>query len=574
MKVLLIGNPNVGKSVIFNRLSGLNVISSNYVGTTINFLKTFVSLAEDKKFELIDVPGTYTLKPTNEAEAVAVKILKEGDVIVNVIDATNLERNLFLTMQLISFKKPLVVILNMWDETKHKGIEIDVKKLSDTLGVPVIPVCALSGEGIKEFSLAIKDASVSSYINKSFKKLDNLFVWDKIGKIISDTQKLYHHHHTVWQRISDFSIHPILGLFFAFFVLYVSFITIRFIGEGLIGYFFNPFFQNVLTPFFMKLSSLLGSGGFLHQVLIGRLVDGQIDYFQSFGVLTSGFYVPIVAVLPYVISFYFVLSILEDSGYLPRLAVLIDNVFHKLGLHGYAIIPTLLGFGCNVPGILATRILEDKRQRFVVSVLISIAVPCVALQAMILNVLGKYGFKYVISVYVVLFIVWIIIGFILNKFKKGNTPELFIEIPPYRLPSFKVLFKKLYFRVKNFLLEALPIVLGGILLVNLLYSLNIFQYIANFTAPVITRLMGLPKNAVIAIIMGFLRKDIAMGMLLTNPMTLKQLFISIIILSMTFPCIATFAVLWKELGWKKTVYSVLIMLLTAIFVGSIINFIL
>jgi len=408
MKVLLMGNPNVGKSVIFNRLSGLNVVSANYAGTTINFSKTFITLVDNKKIELIDAPGTYTLKPTNEAEKVAVKILEEGDIIVNVIDATNLERNLFLTMQLISFKKPLVVVLNMWDETKHKGIDIDFEKLQQILGVPVIPVCALSGEGIKELSLAIKDASISSYINRPFKKINNLFVWDKIGKIISDTQKLYHHHHTLWQRISELSIHPIFGLFFASFVLYASFVTIRFIGEGLIGYLFNPFFQNVLTPFFMKLSALLGSGGFLHQILIGKLIDGQIDYFQSFGVLTSGFYVPIAAVLPYVISFYFVLSILEDSGYLPRLAVLVDSIFHKLGLHGYAIIPTLLGFGCNVPGILATRILEDKRQRFVVSTLISIAVPCVALQAMILNVLGKYGFKYVISVYGVLFVIWIV----------------------------------------------------------------------------------------------------------------------------------------------------------------------
>ncbi len=574
MKVLLMGNPNVGKSVIFNRLSGLNVVSSNYAGTTINFSKTFVFLTKDKKVELIDVPGTYTLKPTNEAEKVAVEILKEGDVVLNVIDATNLERNLFLTMQLISFKKPLVVVLNMWDETKHKGINIDVKKISDILGVPVIPICALSGEGIKKLSLAIKDAAVSSYISESFEKLDNLFIWRKIGKIISDAQKLHYRHHNLWQRISDFSIHPIWGLFFAFFALYGSFKIIRFIGEGLIGYIFDPFFQNILTPLLMKLSTLLGSGGFLHQILIGKLIDGQIDYFQSFGVLTSGFYVPIAAVLPYVISFYFILSVLEDSGYLPRLAVLVDSIFHKLGLHGYAIIPTLLGFGCNVPGILATRILEDKRQRFVVSTLISIAVPCVAMQAMILNVLGKYGFKYVISVYGVLFIVWIVIGLILSKFKKGDTPELFIEIPPYRFPSFKVLSKKLYFRVKGFLLEALPIVLGGILVVNLLYSLNIFQYIADFTAPVITILMGLPKNAVIAIIMGFLRKDIAMGMLLTNPMTLKQLFISTIVLSMTFPCIATFVVLWKELGWKKTVYSILIMSLTAVFVGSILHLIL
>ncbi len=462
----------------------------------------------------------------------------------------------------------------MWDETKHKGISINLDKIQQILGVPVIPTCALSGEGIKNLFSILNKAKISSYVDKSLLEMDSAFIWDKIGKIISNSQKLYHHHHTLWQRISDFSIHPVGGLFFAFSVLYVSFKTIRFIGEGLINYLFNPLFQNIFTPLFMKISVLLGANSSWHQIFIGKLIDGKIDYFQSFGLLTSGFYVPLAAVLPYVIAFYFILSILEDSGYLPRLAVLMDSIFHKLGLHGYAVIPTLLGFGCNVPAILGTRILEDKRQRFVVATLVSLAVPCVALQAMIIKVLGNYGFQYVFFVYLILFIVWIIIGFILSKFRKGATPELFIEIPPYRFPTLRIISKKLFFRVKGFLLEAVPIVWGGIVIVNLLYSLNIFQYLANFTAPVITKLMGLPKNAVIAIVMGFLRKDIAMGMLLINPMTLKQSFIAVVVLAMTFPCIATFVVLWKELGWKNTIYSVLTMLLTAVLTGSILNLLL
>jgi len=194
-KILLMGNPNVGKSVIFSRLTGLNVIASNYAGTTVSFSKGYIKYKE-KEMELIDVPGTYTLHPTNEAEMVAVKMLKTGDIVVNVIDATNLERNLFLTLQLITFKKPMILVLNMWDETKHKGIDIDVEKLQAILGIPVITTCGISGEGIKEIVDNIENATISSFVKESFNEVDNSFIWNKIGEIIPKVQRLYHHHHT------------------------------------------------------------------------------------------------------------------------------------------------------------------------------------------------------------------------------------------------------------------------------------------------------------------------------------------------------------------------------------------
>jgi len=350
--------------------------------------------------------------------------------------------------------------------------------------------------------------------------------------------------------------------------------VIRFIGESLIGYIFDPFFTNVYLPLLTKLSFILKELPLIHKILIGELIDGKIDFYQSFGILSSGLYVPIAAVLPYVFSFYFVLTILEDSGYLPRLAVLMDSFFHKIGLHGYAIIPTLLGLGCNVPAILSTRILESKKQRFIVSTLISIAVPCTALQAMIFNILGRYGFKYIIAVYFVLFIIWVIIGLFLKVVFKGHTPELLVEIPPYRLPKISIVFKKLYLRIKGFLLEAVPIVLIGIFFVNILYVLGIFHFIANLTAPVVKTLFGLPQNAIIAIIMGFLRKDVAMGMLLTLKMAPHQFFISTIVLAMTFPCIATFIVLWRELGFKYIIFSIALMIFVAIITGTGLNFLL
>jgi len=290
------------------------------------------------------------------------------------------------------------------------------------------------------------------------------------------------------------------------------------------------------------------------------------------GLLSTGPYIEIAMVLPYIISFYLVLSILEDIGYLPRLAMLLDSILHRLGLHGYAIIPILLGFGCNVPGIIATRVLESKRERFIAATLISIAIPCVPLQAMIFGLLGKYGGWYVARVYLVLFSVLIILGVILNRSLKGYSPEFLLEIPPYRFPPVKLLFKKLYMRIKGFIFEAFPVVLLGVLAINLLVFLNLFQSFADFFAPVVRVFLGLPKESVIALAIGFIRKDVAAGMLIPLNLTVKQLFIAVTLLAMSFPCIATFVIILKELGLRALIKAVLIMLGIGLFVGMFLNF--
>jgi ferrous iron transport protein B len=277
-------------------------------------------------------------------------------------------------------------------------------------------------------------------------------------------------------------------------------------------------------------------------------------------------------VLPYIIAFYFVLSFLEDVGFLPRLAILLDNLFHRLGLPGYAIIPVLLGFGCNVPGILSTRMLESKRERFIVSTLISIGIPCVPLQAMIFGILGKYSGFYVGGVYLVLFSVWLILGLILNRVIKGYSPEFIMEIPSYRLPPLGMLLQKLFFRVKGFLIEAIPVVLLGVLIVNLLLYSHTLDLVTGIFSPVMKGLFGLPNEAIIALTVGFIRKDVAVGMLAPLGLTVKQLFIATTLLAISFPCVATFMVLWKELGFKALLKAAGIMILTGMLVGGILNF--
>jgi len=566
-KILLVGNPNVGKSVVFSRLTGVHVVASNYSGTTVEYTKGIMRIGTERA-EILDIPGTYSLSPDSKAEQVAAEMInnfkeEEGNIFVNVIDSTNLERNLALTMELINKKIPLVVCLNMWDETKHTGINIDAKKLEQILGVPVVPTTGITGEGIKHLVSHFDKAKLSS-----FRFNDK---WKAIGKIIEDVQELKHRHHTLAERLGDASIHPFWGIPISLIILLAAFSIIRFVGELLIAYVLEPLFNNLWAPVMMKLSNLLGGEGIIHNIVIGKLVEGQIDFVESLGLLTTGLFVPIGMILPYIIGFYFVLSFLEDSGYLPRLGVLVDNMMHKLGIHGLAIVPMLLGLGCNVPGAMAARILETRRERFIASTMMAIAVPCFAQLAMVVGLVGKHGALALSMVFGTLFIVWVLLGFFLNKIMKGESPEIFMEIPPYRLPSFRVLMKKLWMRVLSFIKEAIPFMLLGVLFMNILYALHIIDFIGKLTEPIITGILGLPREAVGALIVGFLRKDVAIGMLSPLNMSMGQLVIASVVLTMYFPCIATFTVLLKELGVKDMLKSSAIMVFATLLVGGIMN---
>jgi len=570
MRILLVGNPNVGKSSVFSRLTGTHIIASNYPGTTVGFTKGYLKLGQEQA-EVIDVPGNYSLEPSSKAEEVAVEMLRNGDLIINVIDATNLERNLNLTLQLLERQTPVIVALNMWDDTRHRGINVDVPELEKLLGVPVVPTVGVTGQGIRELVRRLPEAKSPENARRYLTGDER---WVRVGDIVSQVQSLSHRHHTWYENLEDASSHRVWGIVIALLVLFATFWFVRFVGEGVINYVTDPLFKWLWTPLLMKLSPALGAESFWHNVLIGELIGGEIDYYQSFGLLSTGLYIPLAVVLPYIISFYLALGILEDVGYLPRLAVLMDTVMHRLGLHGYAIIPTILGLGCNVPGIMATRILESHKQRFIAATLISIGVPCAALQAMIIGVVGEKGVGYVAMVYGSLFISWAVIGLILNRTVKGVNPELLVEIPPYRLPPWRVIGEKLWLRVSGFIREALPIVLGTVLVVNILYTLGVFNTIADVTAPVLTGLWGLPKDTITAVAVGFLRKDVAMGILASLGLTAKQLVISSTVLAMFFPCVATFVILARELGIRDLLKATGIMIAAALIVGSLQNLIL
>lgn len=563
-RIVLVGNPNVGKSVLFSRMTGARVIASNYPGTTVEFAKGMLEM-DDRRLEVIDVPGIHSVEPTSKAEEVAAEMLAEGDLIINVVDATNLERNLYLTLQLLRLGKPVVVALNMFDETKHKGIEINVPRLEAMLGVPVVATCGLSGEGVKTLLSRLDEAKADSF------QCEDSMLWCRVGEIVDQVQKITHHHHTLLEVLADLSLRPSTGIPLAIVIGVACFAIIRLIGEGLIRLVFDPLFERCWAPVAMKLSLVLGQDTFLHRLLIGTLSDGRIDFKESMGVLTTGLYVPFTMVIPYIFSFYLVLSVLEDTGYLPRLGVLMDTFMHRLGLHGLSVIPFLLGLGCKVPGALSTRVFEAKRQRFISAILMTICVPCMAQTAMVVGLLGRFGAMGLAPVFGTLAILWIVLALTLKAVMPGEAPEIFLEIPPYRTPYFRAVAQKLWLRTRQYLVEAVPFVLLGVFIVNLLYSLRIIQAFGQVAAPVMTSILGLPAEAIGALMVGFLRKDVAVGMLAPMGLSMKQLVVASVVLVTYFPCAATFVVLLREFGFRQMLKATALMIVVSLSAGGLLN---
>lgn len=292
---------------------------------------------------------------------------------------------------------------------------------------------------------------------------------------------------------------------------------------------------------------------------------------HSFGALTTGVYVPFVIVLPYIFSFYLVLGFLEDMGYLPRLAVLLDRAMHRLGLHGYGTIPLILGMGCKVPAMLATRMLETRRERILAMSLTLFIAPCLPQSAMIFSLLGRYGLRYVASVFFTVAGVGILSGIILNRVMKGETPELFVEIPPYQMPSIRTLMAKTWMRMRGFILEAVPMIMLGILVVNVLDLAGFMTAVSAVFEPVVKTLLGLPGETVTVMALGFLRKDVSILLLSPFHLAPGQLAVACVFLVLYMPCLATFTVMVKEFGIKDTVRVTMLGFFIAFATAAVLN---
>lgn len=459
-------------------------------------------------------------------------------------------------------------------------IEQAIKKIQKRVSLPRWQVI-LALEGSQEFKKKIakeilKEATreVEEDHGEPIELIMLKARFGQAGALASQVQKIGHRHPTFWEKLGDATVKPLTGLPIAVGILwgiFKIFITIAgFITDGLMV----PFFEGPYDKFVRFWVERAFSEGFIRDLLIG--VPGA-GYLESFGLLTTGIFVPIGIVLPALLVFYILLTLLEDIGYLPRLAVLVDTIFHRLGLHGYSIVPVVLALGCNIPGVMASRILPTKRQRFIMLTMLGISIPCMAQTAVVLSIIGPFGLGWVILIYLILLSLFIITGSLLNKWLKGETPEIAIEIPPYRLPRISNLLMKTWLRMEQFLLGAIPWVLMGIFIVNILYALRIMQFLSKILSPLLGGWLGLPQEVIYSLILGFLRKDVATGLLAPlldkGIIDLYQAIVAVVILAIYFPCAATFAVFLKELGIRDTIKSTALMLTTAFLVGGLFHLI-
>lgn len=630
LTLAFIGNPSVGKSVFFTRLTGVGVEVSNYPGTTIEITSGSVQ-AGARTLELVDLPGIYSLGAAGEDEKVTREylFLKRPDVVVNVLDASRLERNLVLTLQLLELDLPMVIALNQVDLAEEMGIRVDAKKLSELLGLPVVPTVATKGEGLDKvilIALAEKEkeqqyhrVQYSAWVGEALSELDltfpNLPFCAKMGALLNEAelvklcsgkaetsallsaarrlrqyQELRHStsiqdtvardlfgeagqlvdrvvtrfepEKTFKDRVDAFLTSQHFGIAVLISALLLTFLAVFKIGGFLEGLIVDDFFEPFLIGPLEEMT--LGMNPVLRNILIYSL---------------RGVEAGAAIAIPYIAVFYILLSVFEDSGYLTRAAFLLDNLTHKLGLHGRAVIPLVLGFGCNVPAIMSVHALGTKREKRIASVLISL-VPCSARTVIILGLVGVYvGFWPAVSIYVLQLIIILLTGRILGKSLPGKRSGFIMEMAPLRKPELKSTLQKTWLKSKEFVYIALPLLIVGSAFLGILDALGLLDLFQNAVEPISVGLLGLPAFAATALVFGILRKEMALQILavlagtanFAAVLTPLQMYEFAVITTIYMPCVATIAVLKHELGGKDTSLIVLFTVLLALIVGVLIR---
>ena len=387
--------------------------------------------------------------------------------------------------------------------------------------------------------------------------------WNLIEKISNKVLTFGKFKHTLKDALGELTVKPLTGIPIAITVLYGFWsVFSSFAGTLCTDGFFVKLFDGHFLPWIQSIFP--GVGGWFYYIFVG---DPAADNcFEAFGVLTSGVFVAIGVVLPAIFIFYLMMALLEDVGYMPRLAVLVDTIFHRIGLHGYAIVPSILALGCNVPAVTATRILETKKQRFIMMTLLAIFIPCGAQLGIMQEVIPE-------SIGIVLLYLifgYFIFGFILNKLVPGKSPEILIDVPPYQKPMWNNIARKLRMRLGGFLKTAVPFVLLGCAIVNILYLTGTIDWLAKTLTPLLTGWFGVPGETVGPLVAGFLRKDLAVAQLSAIEMSKYQMITSVVLVSIYFPCIATFVMLLKE-GWKNLLGSLAVLVTVIFLYGGLIN---
>ena len=627
----LAGNANVGKSVIFNYLTGLHQHIGNWPGKTVERAEGTLYF-RGYTVDIVDLPGIYSLSTYSLEESVSRKYIavESPDLVINVVDASVLERNLFFTLQLIELETPMILALNQIDMAKGKGIQIDMEKLETLLGVPVIPTVAVKGVGIakllekaietverepvkkrpqvrygeeveEKISLLVEqmksaqsvyppryvaikllegDKEIESEVKKTApqvmpiakklaRKIKTLHGhacstvitserYEAAGCIARATQKLVPPiKPTLGERLHDITTHRVIGYAVLAFFLLLMFYSIFTFGDQTSRLLSDLLYG--LEPFF---TSIFGTG------IMGNLMWGGV---------MEGIIAGVTIVLPYIIPFYVTLFFLENSGYLSRIAFLMDNAMHKIGLHGKAFIPLMLGFGCNVPACLGCRIMETQRERLLAA-FVTTLVPCAACTVIILGLVGRFlGVQWALALYLFDLVIIFALGRLAFKVVPGEPTALIMEMHDYRWPHLKTVLKQTWFRVAEFIKIAFPLIIIGSIALKLAEFSGALEKVAVVLSPVTVVWLGLPAITGITLMFGVLRKELSLAMLaallgttnFAQVLSPVQMVVFTLVAMLYIPCIATIAALVKDFGWKKALFISVFEIAFAIFVGGI-----
>ena len=635
--IVFIGQPNCGKSTLFNAIAGFKAQTSNFPGTTVQHTHSKVNVA-GQVLNIIDLPGTYSLNPSDPAEKVALThlFLEKPDLIINVIDASILGRSLELTLELIELGYPMIVALNMMDLAEKKGMVIDHRKLERILGLPVVPTIAYHGRGIKDMIdqalLTLENQSAPKQIrwskdvedkvvefareipkefpvvaNKRFTSIKMIeasqLLFDKmlgeinlplkkaLDRVRSDLEERHsapayeviaaERHHLALKifeestkvkrgvkidplkRVDEIIMHPVLGYFILILIFLGFFFVIFKVGSPIEELLLDP-----LSNFRYYLSTHLGLSLYFY------LLDGFLQ----------GMAGGIAIVLPYFIPLLFLMSLLEDVGYLARAGFLMDTFMHHIGLHGKSVSPFILGFGCNVPAIVSTRILESRRDRIITSLLIPF-IPCSARTTIILALIAFYlGPVWALGFYVFNILLLGVIGRLITLFYKVPSPGLILEIPSLKVPSLKNILRKTYFQLRSFVSFAWPILIAGSVFLGIIQFLNLDRIINLVLSPLVAGGLGLPQEVGVTLVFGFLRKELSLIMMLQalgvryqDLMTIiskEQLVVFTVFISFFIPCLSTVAILWKEIGRRIALISMALNTGVAVTISLIVRLVL
>lgn len=641
LTVALAGNANVGKSAIFNQLTGLNQVTGNWPGKTVERAEGTLFF-EGYSIRVVDLPGTYSLSAYSMEEIVSRDYLavEKPDIIINVLDASALERNLYLTLQLLELEVPLVIALNQMDFASKKGLKIDYEKLSKALEIKIIPTVAVTGTGITELLSTVVDQAKSKknpkptsivygreieeiiqkiqkevcskllelctvypsrwiaiklfeqdsdVINKANTYPDGKKLIEYVKELSSQLEKVHGENASVImaseryslaskltkeyvviesapkisleQKLASITTHKVFGYLILIGIVAAIFGVI-FEGGNILSALLDSAFMWISDGISTLLTSALPSEAV--SIIVNGLVGGII----------SG----IIIALPYIVPFYIILSLLEDSGYLPRAAFLMDNIMHKIGLHGKAFIPLMLGFGCTVPACIGCRIMETPRERFLAAFAV-VLIPCAARTVVILGLVGKYvGLAAVIGIYIFDLILVFALGRIAFKALPGEPVGLIMEMPNYKMPSLKTILIKTWSRTKDFVYVAFPIIIIGSIIIEVFAISGLMPYVISATSPIMTLWLGLPAVVVIPLIFGILRKELTLVLLSTTlatvglgleSLTAVQMIVFTIVVMIYTPCLATVAACKKEFGWKRALAIAGIDISLALVIGGL-----